>query len=79
MASVEYAVEIDHSYDAVVLRDLCRKAAETHSKRARLAHTPHARKENADKEEIFTRYADRFEHIRVEEARRIGLSLGVEI
>jgi hypothetical protein len=73
-----YAIEIDHSYDAVVLRDMCRKAAETHEKRARLAQTHHSRRENTDKAEIFRRYEERLEHIRKQEASRISVALGLE-
>ena len=73
----EYAVTIDHTIDAVWLRDLCQKAAQDHHTRASKATQRQALNHNMEKYECFAKYADRFEHIRKEEANRIAMSLGV--
>ena len=74
----EYAVTIDHTIDAVWLRDLCAKAAQTHYVRGSKATTRKALKENGEKADCFAKYADRFEHIRKEEVERVKESMGVE-
>lgn len=73
----QYAVEIDHTMDAVWLRDLCQKAAQEHHTRASKATQRKALNENIDKYECFAKYAERFEHIRKEEAARITRNMGL--
>ena len=74
---VDYAVEIDHTIDAVWLRDLCVKAAQKHLAQASKATKRKALNENREKHLCFAKYADRFEHIRNEEATRIATNMGV--
>jgi len=72
MSRPDYAVVIDGAIDAVWLRDLCQKAAQDHHTRASRATQRRALTENMNKYEIFAKYAERFEHIRKEEADRLA-------
>lgn len=77
-SSVEnYAVVIDSGYDAALLRDVCRKEALKYAGRAAGAVAAHSRTRNNERHVIFAKYAERFEHIRVEEAARVRASLGM--
>ena len=67
----DYAVMIDHPFDALLLRDVCRKEAQRYHDRWVSASTRHAVQKNLQKHEVFARYAERFEHIRVQEVNRI--------
>ena len=73
----EYGIVIDDTIDAVYLRDLCQKAANTHCERAGTATARRAVKDNTEKYVMFQKYADRFEHIRKEEVARMSEALGV--
>lgn len=73
----EYAVVIDQSFDAILLRDAVIKAAKDARKKADKATQGHARSKNAARHEILQKYAERFEHVRVLEAQRITEALGL--
>lgn len=72
----EYAIIIDDSYDAILLRDLLRDAAQKAHTRAGKASQRRALDRNLKQFECFARYAERFEHVRKEEAARITERLG---
>lgn len=74
-SEVEYAIELDDSWDVIVLRDVLRHAAQDRANKAAKAVQGSALKRNRNEHEILQKYADRLEHIRIEEAQRIGLKL----
>jgi len=78
MSRPEYAVTIDHTIDAVWLRDICQRAAQEHHTRAANATQRKALTANTEKYECFSKYAERFEHIREEEAARIAATFKKE-
>lgn len=67
----EHAVVIDHTIEAVWLRDLCGREALKHYQRASSAIKARAVKSNMEKYEAFAKYAERFEYIRKTEIERI--------
>ena len=73
----EYAVVIDHTIDAVWLRDVCYIQANKHRDRAAAATQRKASTINLEKAEMFQKYAERFEHIRAIEAARITRNMGL--
>lgn len=76
-AEGEYAVVIDHSIDAVYIRDVLLRAAEEHRRKAAKASQGHARDKNLARHETLRKYADRFERVRLMEAERITAALGL--
>ena len=73
-----YAVVIDECYDAVLLRDLCRAEAQKCHIRWSKATNRAAMQRNLQRHEIFAKYAERFEHIRLQEVERIKTRMGME-
>jgi hypothetical protein len=71
----EYAVVIDEGYHAALLRDLCRAEAQKCHIRWSRATNRAAMQRNLQRHEIFAKYAERFEHIRKEEAARVAATL----
>lgn len=69
---VQYALVLDASYDAVVLRDLFRAKAQEHHTRWSKASTRKAVKTNLYLYEMYSSLAERCEHIRKEERDRIA-------
>lgn len=78
MERPEYAIVVDSTYDAVVLRDVLRQAAQDRFDKAAKAVQRHALDRNMDQHRILAKYAERCEHIRADEAERIAESLGVK-
>lgn len=76
--ATEYAVVVDESFDAVLLRDLCRAEAQKCHLRWSKAVNRAAAQRNLQRHEIFAKYAERFEHIRLQEAEKIMRKLGLE-
>lgn len=70
-----HAIVIDESYDAVLLRDLLRREAQKHHTRASKASQRAAVTENMLMYECFSKYAERCEHIRKEEAALVADAL----
>lgn len=71
----EWAIVIDQSWDAVLLRDLLRRAALQAADKAAKAIQRTARTRNIDQQRIFAKYAERCEHIRLETARQVAEKL----
>lgn len=71
----EYAIIVDQSYDACVLRDVLKQAAMDRSRKIAKATQGSALKRNQEEFEILNKYAGRFERIRIEVANDIGLKL----
>jgi hypothetical protein len=72
----EYAIVLDQPrQEVVLLRDSLRTAAESHFKRAEKAKSPTIRRRNYEKAEILTKYADRCDEIRKDQAREIAEAL----
>jgi hypothetical protein len=67
-----YAIIIDEEYDAVLLHDLLRQAAQEHHTRAMKATLRRAVNGNMHKHEVFAKYAERCEYIRKQAAERIA-------
>lgn len=63
---------IDQSWDAVLLRDLLRRAALQAADKAAKAVQLSARTRNIDQQRVFEKYADRCEYIRLETAKEIA-------
>lgn len=72
----EYAIVIDHTYDAAVLRDVLKRAAQDRFNKAAKATMRGARTRNLDAGRILAKYAERCEKIRLLEAERIRRKLG---
>jgi len=68
---IEYAVVVDESYHAVLLRDLCQQEAQKYHDRWANATTRHAVNRNLQRYEIFAQYAERFDSIRLREIEKI--------
>ena len=75
IGSYQYAIVLDESYDAVVLRDLLRREADRSLTKAAGAGTARAREKNTQRYLMLTKYAARFEHIRAQESERIARHL----
>jgi hypothetical protein len=78
MEKPEYAIVIDDTYDACVLRDALRSAAKDRAAKAAKATQRSALKRNKEEHRILAMYAQRCEDIRLEEARRMGRLLSPE-
>lgn len=72
----EYAIVIDKTYDAVLLRDLLRDAAQKHHTRASNTTQKAALHQNMEKYEVFAKYAERCEQIRLDEVQRVKDKMG---
>jgi hypothetical protein len=73
----DYAIIIDSSYEAVLLRDLLQNAAQKAHLAASKATQRNALNRQTDRYECFSKYAERCEYIRLQEVERIGKQLGV--
>ena len=73
----EYAVVIDTTFEAVTLRNMLLRAAEDARKKADGVTSATIKERHEERFAIFTKYADRFERIRVMEAERITAALGL--
>lgn len=69
---VQYALVLNESYDAVVLRDLFRKKAQEHHDRAANATRRKSVIDNMRNYVMYRDLADRCEHIRKQERDRIA-------
>jgi len=72
----EWAIVIERG-DCVLLRELFRKAASDRHKKAARAVQGQALGRNVREYHVFTRYADRCEHIRKQEVAVINEKLGI--
>jgi hypothetical protein len=72
-----YAIILDSSYDAILLRDVCEREALKYAERAAVAVAAHARTRNNERHAIFAKYAERFEHIRLQQVKQIQDLLGI--
>ena len=73
----EYAVVVDHTYDACIVRDVLRAAATDRLRKATKGTRKSTKDVNVDEARILTKYAERCEQIRLMEAERISKKLGV--
>ena len=64
--TTQYALVLDNSYHAVVLRDLFQKKAQEHHDRWASASSRHAMQRNAQLYEMYRDLADRCEQIRLD-------------
>lgn len=72
----EYAVVVDHG-DAPIVRDALRRAADDRAAKAGNARQASAIKRNTEEARVLRKYAERFEHVRIENAKKVGLKLGL--
>ncbi len=74
--TAQYALVLDDSYSAIVLRDLFHAKAQEHHTRWSKANTRKAVQQNLYLYEMYRSLAERCEHIRKEEVARISAQLG---
>jgi hypothetical protein len=74
--NIGYAITLDDSHDVIILRDVLRQAAADRGKKLAKTVQAAAMKRNTHEMAVLSRYATRLEHIRIEEAKRIGRLLG---
>lgn len=75
----EYAIVIEKDIDVIWLRDVLEREAQKHHDRWSKATQGKAAKDNAEKFECFSRYAQRLDHIHKQIVREWTTKLGVEM
>jgi hypothetical protein len=73
----EYAIVIDESYDAILLRDVCEREALKYAERAAAAVNSASRQRNLQKQAVFAKYVERFDYIRLQAVQHMRAGLGL--